>query len=131
MSGEAQALLALRPVRLAEHEERDGRVVIERPLPPVRGLRSLLQRISALTGVRRLRLDERGSFVWLRIDGERTVGEIADDLLHGGPDTGDGAGGLREEAGERARRSVALFLHALAREGLVELRDPSGAPVRL
>ena len=64
-------------MRTAAWTEREGRVVVERPLPPVRGLASLLRRISALTGVRRLRLDERGSLAWRRFDGATSVGEVA------------------------------------------------------
>lgn len=136
-----EEVLELRPVRLAEWTERPGersaagedagdgdgpstagepRVVIERPLPPVRGLRGLVQRVSALTGVRRVRLDERGSFVWRRIDGERTVAELAREL-------GRAFGAEVEPADER----VALLLRSLDRERFVELRSPSGAPVKL
>lgn len=136
---EREEVLELRPVRLAEWTDRSGgrsgagtsdgagssgagepRVVIERPLPPVRGFRGLIQRVSALTGVRRVRLDERGSFVWRRIDGERTVAELARDL----------AGEFGAEV-EPADERVALLLRSLDRERFVELRDPSGAPVKL
>jgi hypothetical protein len=131
--GQAE-VLALRPVRLAEWTEEESasepgsdaetgerqRVVIERPLPPVRGLRGLVQRVSALTGVRRVRLDERGSFVWRQIDGERTVAEIAREL-------GAEFGAEVEPADER----VALLLRSLDRERFVELRSPAGDPVKL
>jgi hypothetical protein len=132
-------VLELRPVRLAEWSEPDPdpgkepgaepetgetgerqRVVIERPLPPVRGLRSLVQRVSALTGVRRVRLDARGSFVWRRIDGERTVADLARDLAAE-------FGAEVEPADER----VALLLRSLDRERFVELRGPAGEPVKL
>ncbi len=130
-----EEVLELRPVRLAEWAERsegreavaedgpeggESRVVVERPLPPVRGVRGLVQRISALTGVRRVRLDERGSFVWRRIDGELTVAELARELARE-------FGAEVEPADQR----VALLLRSLDRERFVELRDPSGAPVKL
>lgn len=152
-------VLALRPVRLAEWSESDAgpesgtgsgtgepavgdspatapapaganppaataevsaRVTLERPLPPVRGVRSLFARISAMTGAKRLRLDEPGSFLWRRIDGERTAGELAAALS-------EAFGDAVEPAGER----VARFLYNLDREQLVELRDASGAQVKL
>jgi len=119
--------LAVRPVRTAEWSEAapkereeaagepgeapaENRVVVERPLPPVRGISSLLQRISALTGVRRLRLDGPGSSVWRRMDGSRTVGELAAEL--------------RSELGEPAEDAearVVRFVTLLRREGLVAL----------
>jgi|GEM_PF-1271268 len=97
-----------------------SRVMIERPMPPVRGLRSLLARISALTGAKRLRLDERGSFLWRRIDGDRTAEELAEALR-------EAFGEAVEPAGER----VARFLYNLDREQLIELRDTTGAQVKL
>lgn len=110
-------------MRTAAWSEHDGRVVVERPLPPVRGLRSLLQRISALTGVRRLRLDERGSFAWRRFDGATSVGEVAH-ALHAelddpaaGPAAAAGPAESRAEAAERLVR----FVRVLRTEGLVGL----------
>jgi hypothetical protein len=125
-------VLALRPVRLAEWSENEaeaeaaesageaGRVTLTRPLPAVHGLGSLFRRISALTGAKRLRLDEPGSFLWRRIDGDRTAEELADALR-------EAFGDAVEPAGER----VARFLYNLDREQLVELRDAAGAQVKL
>ncbi|MCG6963159.1 MAG: PqqD family protein [Acidobacteria bacterium] len=70
-------LLELSPVRLAEWEEKDGRVVVRRPRPTTRGLRGLADLISYWLSVPRIRLDEVGSATWLLLDGRRTVGEIA------------------------------------------------------
>lgn len=110
--------LAVTPVRTASWSEvgpeDERRVVVERPLPPVRGLRSLLRRISALTGVRRLRLDERGSFAWRGFDGATSVAEVAA-ALHG--ELGEAAGADRADAEARLVRFVAL----LRREELVGL----------
>ncbi len=95
-------------MRLAEWTERDGRIVLERPMPPGGGVKGLLRRISALTGVKRLRLDELGTFVWRRLDGAASAAEIARALE-------SEKGGEAEAAGERVER----FLILLRREGLV------------
>jgi hypothetical protein len=101
-------LLDLRPVRTAPWGEADGRAWVERPLPPVRGLRGLVLRLSFLTGAKRLRLDDLGSAVWSRLDGEATVGEVCE--------------AVREEFGERcepAEERLRTFLGILRREHLV------------
>lgn len=112
--------LAVTPVRTArwseEGPEDDRRVVVERPLPPVRGLRSLLQRISALTGVRRLRLDRRGSFAWRRFDGASSVGVVAEALRS---ELASRAGEAEGEA--EAEERLVLFVRMLRKEGLVGL----------
>jgi hypothetical protein len=100
-------LLEIAPERVAGWREEADRVVVERPLPPVRGVRSLFRRLSFLTGVKRLRLDELGSAVWRRLDG-RSVGEVVD--------------GLREEFGERcepAEGRLQLYVGILRRERLI------------
>lgn len=102
--------LAVRPVRTAEWQEREGRVVVERPLPPVSGLRGWLARLSALTGVRRVRLDETGTFAWRRFDGATSVGEVAE-ALHRELD----------EPGEDANERLVWFVRTLRREGLLGL----------
>lgn len=101
-------LLAIAPVRVAPWQETGERVVVERPLPPVRGPLSLLKRLSFLTGVKRLRLDTLGTAVWRRLDGRRTVGEVVAELRD---EFGDGC----EPAEDRLR----LFLTLLRRERLV------------
>jgi hypothetical protein len=80
-------LLGLAPVRLADWEEVEGRVVVLRPPPTTRGLRGLLDRFFHRMSASRIRLDEAGSVAWRAMDGERTVAEVA--AL------------LREEFGER------------------------------
>lgn len=129
--------LGLRPVRKAEWDEPsadsgtdpsqgpdggepDGRVVIERPIPGGWSPRAILERLSAMTGVRRLRLDERGSFLWCRIDGERTIGALADELR-----------GEFGETVEPAEERVTRFLSWLERERLVDHLDPAGLPAKL
>jgi hypothetical protein len=102
-------LLGIAPERTAVWREEEGRVVVERPLPPVRGARSLLLRLSFLTGVKRLRLDELGAAVWRRLDG-RTVAEVL--------------AALRGEFGARcepAEARLRLYLGILRRERLIGL----------
>lgn len=137
--------LAVRPVRTASWSEKEpepdsagdpfgARVVVERPLPVVRSLSGLLQRISALTGVRRLRLDGPGSFVWRRMDGSRSVAELADELgsrLGPGPGhpvpgaAAESSGGppreAPHEAALEAESRVVRFVILLRREELVGL----------
>jgi hypothetical protein len=103
-------LLALEPVRLAEWEERDVRVVLTRPKPRGSGVRWLAERLSTLTGVPRIRLDELGSFVWRRLDG-RPVWEVCE--------------AVRAELGERAEPvepRLAQFLAMLRKEKLIGYR---------
>ena len=131
----------MRPVRTASWSENEPgpdaasdpfgpRVVVERPLPVVRSISGFLQRISALTGVRRLRLDGPGSFVWRRMDGSRTVGELAAELgarLEPGPGgpvpapAAEASGEAPQEAPQEAEERVVRFVVLLRREDLVGL----------
>lgn len=70
-------LLDLTPVRAAEWEEVEDRVVIERPRPPHRWFRTPLQWVGFLMSTRRIRLDPKGSFVWRALDGRETVRSLA------------------------------------------------------
>jgi hypothetical protein len=70
-------LLDIAPVRLTESEEEKGRLVIIRPKPKRRGVTALLHWVQYWMAVPRIRLDDRGAFVWGLLDGRRTVGEIA------------------------------------------------------
>ena len=102
-------LLGLAPSRVAEWEETEGRVVVLRPSPTSAGLRGLMDRFFFRMSASRIKLDEVGSFVWLRLNGERTVGELA--------------GLLREEFGERvnpAEERLGYLVRLLRQEGLVE-----------
>ncbi len=73
-------LLEVSPARAAAWSEVDGRVVVERPRPRRSWLRAPLERLGVLLTAPRIRLDERGSFVWKRLDGARTVAELAAEL---------------------------------------------------
>lgn len=70
-------LMGLAPLIRASWEEVDGKVVVLRPKPTTRGLRGMLDRFFHKMSVERIRLDEVGSFAWRHLDGERTVGEVA------------------------------------------------------
>lgn len=101
-------LLELAPVRTAEWSEVEGRVVVERPPSLARGPRRWIETLSALTGVKRIRLDAVGSSAWRRLDGAHTVGEVC--------------AALRAELGaacEPAEERLGLFLGMLRREKLV------------
>ena len=102
-------LLEIAPVRLAEWEEIEGRVVVHRPLSPARGPRRLWERFVYELAAKRIRLDEMGSHVWLLLDGEHTVGQVADRL--------------RERFGdeiEQAEERLGQLLHVLHREKFIE-----------
>lgn len=105
---DAPNLLDLVPVPTARSTEAGDLTVVERTLPPVRGFKSFFLRLSFLTGVKRLRLDELGTAVWRRLDGRRTVAEVA--------------AALREEFGagcEPAEERLGMFLGMLRRERLI------------
>ncbi|NIM49215.1 MAG: PqqD family peptide modification chaperone [Gemmatimonadales bacterium] len=101
-------LLELVPVRIAEWEEVGERVVVIRPAPESKGLRSLLDRLLYELAAKRLRLDEVGSFAWRQLDGTRTVGEVAVQLR-------ERFGDAVEPAEQRLGKLVSVF----RREGLV------------
>lgn len=70
-------LLDVAPVRRTECEVVKGRLVIIRPKPTRRGILAILHWAQYGMAVPRIRLDDRGAFVWGHLDGRRTVGEIA------------------------------------------------------
>ncbi|HEX6203005.1 MAG TPA: PqqD family protein [Thermoanaerobaculia bacterium] len=101
------------PVPLGPWREVAGRVVLERPRPARRGWAGFAERFSYWASVRRVRLDEVGSAAWRRIDGRRSVAEVAREL--------EAEGGAAVAAAEER---VGLFVRELARLGFVELRVP-------
>lgn len=97
------------PIRAAEWYEKDDRVVVIRP-PVGQSWLSPRRWYAAVFEPRRWRLDELGSFCWRRLDGERTLGQLADDVREThGQDV--------EAIEERIRR----FVQVLVREGMVRL----------
>ena len=68
------------PVRAADWEQIEDLVVIERrrPMRPQKGFARHWIRYWLAT--RRIRLDFKGTFVWLHLDGQLTVAEVATEL---------------------------------------------------
>jgi hypothetical protein len=102
-------LLGLAPRPLAHWEEaEEGRVVILRPEPDTKGLKGLMDGFFHRMSASRIKLDEVGSFAWRLLDGDRTVGEIAELL--------------REEFGDAvapAEERLGHLIWLLRREGLI------------
>ena len=101
-------LLELTPVRCALWLEReDGRVVIDRPRPPIDGLSGLFRRAGWMLAPRRVRLDEVGSFAWRRLDGATKVRALAGVMRDAFPDSCDQ---LEERLGAHLRAMRRLRL---------------------
>ncbi len=101
-------LLGLAPSRLGKWEEKEEEVVLLRPPPAGRGLAFLWPWISYGLSARRVRLDPVGSFAWLRLDGNRTVQEVAE-LLRA----------RFGEAVEPAEERLGYLVQVLRREGFL------------
>jgi len=102
-------LLELTPMREVPWLERDdGKVVIDRPRPPIDGLRGLFRRAGWMLAPRRVRLDEIGSFAWRRLDGATKVRALAGVMRDAFPDSCDR---LEERLGDylRAMRRLRLI----------------------
>ena len=101
-------LLGLAPLRIADWEELEDRVVMLRPEPVSVGLRGLMDRFFHRMSANRIRLDEVGSFAWRHLDGERTVAEVGE-LLRG--EFGDRVDPVAERLGH--------FVQVMRREGFL------------
>lgn len=112
MSESDAAFRTLIPRRLLTHEEAEnGRVVVLRP--KLLGSRwQWLLRLLPKPNYR-VKLDERGSFVWLQCDGSRTIGEIAVATERQFQDPPEDSG-----------RRTALFLGELVRGGFLAIGPP-------
>ena len=102
-------LLELTPMRRVPWLERDdGRVVIDRPRPPIDGLSGLFRRAGWMLAPRRVKLDEVGSFAWRRLDGATKVRALAGVMRDAFPDSCDQ---LEERLGDylRAMRRLRLI----------------------
>jgi hypothetical protein len=109
---EAVNLLEVTPVRIADWEERAERVVVIRPRTFRRGVVGLIDRLLFLLSARLIRLDSIGSFAWTNLDGEQTVGQVAELL--------------RERFGEEvnpAEERLGHLVRVFRREGLVAYKD--------
>lgn len=101
-------LLELTPVRRVPWLEReDGRVVIERPRPPIDGVFGLFRCAGWMIAPRRIRLDEIGSFAWRRLDGATKVRALAGAIRDAFPESCDH---LEERLGEHLRSMCRLRL---------------------
>ena len=98
------------PQRLAKWVEDDGTVVVECLRPTVRGLKGLGAWFQWWTGPQRIRLDSVGSAVWLRLDGQESLGQVAEALSEERPDD-------REHLVTR----IDLFVRTLASQGVLRL----------
>lgn len=101
---------SLRPVRLAEWNERDGVIVVECPKPQGPWYRELAAWLSWLTGPQRICLDDIGSDCWRRFDGAATLEQITAAVAATRPDDQEGLD-LR----------ISLFLRVLIDRRMVHL----------
>lgn len=90
------------PVRRAAWEEKDGRVVVERPRPDRRSLGAVFEWLGFYMSVPKIRLDEKGSETWKLLDGNRTVSTVVRDMR-------ERFGDEVEPAEERVGRVVQVF----------------------
>lgn len=108
-------LLELRPERTADWREEKGLVVVQRQ-PPASRWRAPLEWLGYRLAVRRVRLDQEGSFAWRLLDGRRTVAEVADALR---AEFGDAVEPVEERLGQLVRQ-----LHA---GGLLRYPEVTGS----
>ncbi len=113
---------AARPVRIPfvrARADSQGRLQIKHSPPPGRGLRGFFARYFSLFPIRRVFLDERGSFFWNLIDGHHTLADIERALN-------------RQYAMEtqQSRDAVILFTKTLMRRGLIGLKLPTSENAR-
>jgi len=115
-----QNLLDMTPLREVEWEEDErGGVTLVRRRPRVRGPRSMGGWVSFMLAPPRIRLDEVGSFAWLRMNGNVDVGELA--AL------------VREEFGDRVEpvnHRLGHLVRLLKRERFVSYVEPKGVTTR-
>jgi hypothetical protein len=100
------------PVREVEWEEDDaGIITLVRQRPAIRGPRSMSRWVSYMMAPPRIRLDDVGSYAWLRIDGRTDVRGLAAQV--------------REEYGDRAEpvsQRLGQLIRLLHRERFVSYR---------
>ncbi len=93
-------LLELKPVRTETWEEDDGRIVVVRSRRTGTGIQKVKEWFRFWLSSSRIRLDGPGSCVWLLLDGQRSVGEVADLLRM---EFGEEIEPAEERAGEMVR----------------------------
>lgn len=113
-------LLDMTLVREVEWEEDEsGVVTLVRSRPRVRGPRSMGRWVSFMLAPPRIRLDEVGSFAWLRMNGSSDVGDVA--AL------------VREEFGDRVEpvnQRLGHLVRLLKRERFVSYLVPKGTATK-
>lgn len=106
---DTETILSCVPVRMAGHETtEDGKIVVLQPRFDWRPLQALMERWNKPH--MRVKLDEIGSFIWLKCDGAARVDEIA--------------AALESRFGERvapARDRTVLFFRHMTRAGIIKL----------
>lgn len=103
-------LLELEPVRCVPWQENsEGTVIIDRPRPPLGGLRGLIECANWLVTPRRIRLDDLGSFAWRRLDGVTKVRTLAGVMREAFPDS-------RHQIEER----LGVYLRAMRRLRVID-----------
>jgi len=110
------------PVRIPfirAKSDTQGRLQLKHSPPPGRGLRGFLARQFSLFSVKRIFLDERGSFFWNLIDGHRTLAEIERSLAR-----------QYDLEAQQSRDAVILFTKMLMRRGLIGLKLPNHQEVQ-
>jgi len=105
-------LMGLAPRRIAEWEERDGRIVVLRPAPVTQGLRGVMDRFFHRMSASRIRLDDQGGFAWFHLDGDRTVAEVGE-LMRA--EFGEGVEPVEERLGH--------FILVMRKEGFLSYPD--------
>ncbi|MDH5196673.1 MAG: PqqD family protein [Gemmatimonadota bacterium] len=110
-------VLDVTPVRLADWEDHDDRVVIIRPRPRVPWYLLPIESLRYGLAVRRIRLDPIGSLAWRSSDGTRTVAEIVCIVREA---IGTDAEPVEQRLGQLIRR--------LRQEGLLAYRDLDTVP---
>jgi len=105
-----RSLSELRPVRLADWNERDGIVVVECPKPGEPWYREPAAWFSWWTGPQRIKLDEIGSQCWRRFDGRTSLTEIGEAVAADHPDDVD-----------KLETRIGLFLRVLIDRRMVRL----------
>ena len=115
-----QNLLDMTPLREVEWEvDENGVVTLVRRRPRVRGPRSMGGWVSFMLAPPRIRLDEVGSFAWLRMNGNVDVGELAALVL--------------EEFGDRVEpvnHRLGHLVRLLNRERFVSYVEPKATATR-
>lgn len=101
------------PRRGAPWREDNGRIVVAREQPVVRGLGALRDWVRWAWQPKKIRLDALGSFVWHRLDGATSLATIIEEFRNEFPDSSS-----------EIEPRMCDFVAALAKLGMVSLEKP-------